>query len=333
GYVVAIPDPHHPQPGGSDLFIILDLGSGPVAELPLDIRFLDGWFQAASTRTAGFAVLNLSQLHPAVQTSYLIMMYISVFPIAISVRRTNVYEEKALGLYGSGGDNEEHNGSGFSYVGAHLRRQLSFDLWYIFIGYFILTISEGPRLINNDFSMFAVLFEVVSAYGTVGLSLGYTGINASLCSQFTVVGKLVMIAMQIRGRHRGLPYGLDRAILLPSEHLNRKEAEDAEAKLQRRMSATSLVPDRGANLTRGRSRSVDRPNMLTQFLHPGPAYPTVSHTLSKSRSMARSERSVGMGTYDSIRRTTTEPPSDENDSVTKDVPGPRRASTQPTSTH
>ncbi|KAK7938066.1 potassium transport protein TRK1/TRK2 [Apiospora aurea] len=314
-------------------FIILDLGSGPVAELPLDIRFLDGWFQAASTRTAGFAVLNLSQLHPAVQTSYLIMMYISVFPIAISVRRTNVYEEKALGLYGSGGDNEEQNGSGFSYVGAHLRRQLSFDLWYIFIGYFILTISEGPRLINNDFSMFAVLFEVVSAYGTVGLSLGYTGINASLCSQFTVVGKLVMIAMQIRGRHRGLPYGLDRAILLPSEHLNRKEAEDAEAKLQRRMSATSLVPDRGANLTRGRSRSVDRPNMLTQFLHPGPAYPTVSHTLSKSRSMARSERSVGMGTYDSIRRTTTEPPSDENDSVTKGVPGPRRASTQPASTH
>ncbi|KAK8076415.1 hypothetical protein PG994_003687 [Apiospora phragmitis] len=231
-------------------FIILDLGSGVIATLPLDIRFLDGWFQAASTRTAGFAVLNLSQLHPAVQTSYLIMMYISVFPIAISVRRTNVYEEKALGLYGSSGESEEQAGSGFSYVGAHLRRQLSFDLWYIFIGYFILTITEGPRLINNDFSMFAVLFEVVSAYGTVGLSLGYTGVNASLCSQFTVVGKLVMIAMQIRGRHRGLPYGLDRAILLPSEHLNRKEAEDAEVKLQRRMSATSLVPDRGANLTR-----------------------------------------------------------------------------------
>ncbi|KAK8108612.1 hypothetical protein PG984_014413 [Apiospora sp. TS-2023a] len=317
-------------------FIILDLGSGPVAMLPLDIRFLDGWFQAASTRTAGFAVLNLSQLHPAVQTSYLIMMYISVFPIAISVRRTNVYEEKALGLYGSSGENEEQNGSGFSYVGAHLRRQLSFDLWYIFIGYFILTISEGPRLINNDFSMFAVLFEVVSAYGTVGLSLGYTGINASLCSQFTVVGKLVMIAMQIRGRHRGLPYGLDRAILLPSEHLNRKEAEDAEVKLQRRMSATSLVPDRGANLTRGRSRSVDRPNMLTQFLHPGPTYPTVSHSLSKSRSMARSERSVGMGTmgtYDSFRRTTTEPASDENDSVNKEPQGPKRASTQPAPTH
>ena len=27
------------------------------------------------------------------------MMYISVFPVAISVRRTNVYEEKSLGIY------------------------------------------------------------------------------------------------------------------------------------------------------------------------------------------------------------------------------------------
>lgn len=27
------------------------------------------------------------------------MMYISVFPVAISIRRTNVYEEKSLGIY------------------------------------------------------------------------------------------------------------------------------------------------------------------------------------------------------------------------------------------
>lgn len=33
------------------------------------------------------------------QVSYLIMMYISVLPIAISVRRTNVYEEQSLGVY------------------------------------------------------------------------------------------------------------------------------------------------------------------------------------------------------------------------------------------
>ena len=60
--------------------------------------------------------------------------------------------------------------------------------------------------------MFSILFEIVSAYGNVGMSLGYPNVNASFSSQFNTVSKLVVIAMQIRGRHRGLPYELDRAV-------------------------------------------------------------------------------------------------------------------------
>jgi hypothetical protein len=241
---------------------------------------LDGIFQAASTRTAGFSCVNLAVLHPGVQVSYMIMMYISVFPIAISVRRTNVYEEKSLGVW-SDNDVDDQHASDLSYVGAHLRRQLSFDLWYIFIGFFILSISEGGRLMTNDFSMFSVLFEVVSAYGTVGMSLGYTNVNASLSSQFTVVGKLVIIAMMIRGRHRGLPYGLDRAILLPGEEYKR-EAEEADGEaagsraLMRRNSqmSTGTGGGRGTSImSRGRTFTMERKNnnLLTSFLHPGPS--------------------------------------------------------------
>lgn len=261
-------------------------------------KVLDGLFQAASTRTAGFSCVNLAYLHPAVQTSYLIMMYISVFPIAISVRRTNVYEEKSLGIYQEVTEDDENaHVSSFSYVGAHLRRQLSFDLWFIFIGFFILSISEGSRLQSNDFTMFAVLFEIVSAYGTVGMSLGYSTVDASLSSQFSVVGKLLIIAMQIRGRHRGLPYGLDRAVLLPNESRFRKDAGmSGGATMPRRSSAMSMGTD-GRSLARDRSRSMDNrmdrvtsnrgldrvssnrldrsnSNILTQFLHPGP---TVQH--------------------------------------------------------
>lgn len=215
---------------GIDLifFIILDLNDPTVTQLPGGIRFLDGLFQAASTRTAGFAVVNLAELHPAIQVSYLIMMYISVFPIAISMRRTNVYEEKSLGIYSSQSE-EEGDEKEASYVGAHLRRQLSFDLWYVFLGMFIIAIVEGNRLENTNeyaFTLFSVLFEIVSAYGTVGLSLGYPTANSSFSGQFRPLSKLVIIAMQIRGRHRGLPYELDRAILLPSESLQEKEAKE-----------------------------------------------------------------------------------------------------------
>jgi len=223
-----------------------------VTSVPSGFRVLDGLFQAASTRTAGFAVVNLAALHPGIQVSYLIMMYISVFPIAISVRRTNVYEEKSLGIYGSK-DEEVEDEKQPSYVGAHLRRQLSFDLWYVFLGFFIIALAEGSRLQStNDyaFTMFSVLFEIVSAYGTVGLSLGYPNIDASLSAEFTVISKLVIIAMQIRGRHRGLPYELDRAILLPSESLHKKEDQDAVQRMQRRNSNLSALEAGGQGLSR-----------------------------------------------------------------------------------
>ncbi len=211
------------------------------------IRVLDGFFQAASTRTAGFSVVSLAALHPGIQVSYLIMMYISIFPIAISVRRTNVYEEKSLGIYGSKAE-EDEDGKEPSYVGAHLRRQLSFDLWYIFTGLFIIALAEGRRIENtNDyaFTMFSVLFEIVSAYGTVGLSLGYPDTDPSFSAQFTVLSKLIIIAMQIRGRHRGLPYELDRAIMLPSESLHKKEDQDAMQRIARRNSNLSALEDGG----------------------------------------------------------------------------------------
>jgi Trk-type K+ transport system membrane component len=235
---------------GVDLifFIILDLNDPVVTALSPGIRFIDGLFQASSTRTAGFAVVNLAQLHPAIQVSYLIMMYISAFPIAISMRRTNVYEEKSLGIYGTKSEEEEDENEP-SYIGAHVRKQLSFDLWYIFMGMFIIAIVEGARLQNSNeyaFTLFSVLFEIVSAYGTVGLSLGYPTINASFSAEFHVLSKLVIIAMQIRGRHRGLPYELDRAILLPSESLHENEKREGQRILARRrssvlMSETSAV--------------------------------------------------------------------------------------------
>jgi hypothetical protein len=114
---------------------------------------------------------------------------------------------------------------------------------------FIIAIVEGPQLQNTNqyaFTLFSVLFEIVSAYGTVGLSLGYPNINASFSAEFHVLSKLVIIAMQIRGRHRGLPYELDRAILLPSESLHENEKKEGQRILARRrssliMSETSAV--------------------------------------------------------------------------------------------
>ncbi|KAK6523752.1 low affinity potassium transporter [Arthrobotrys megalospora] len=242
------------------LFIVLDLNNPDITSMSVNYRILDAYFQAVSTRTAGFSVVNLANLHPAVQVSYLIMMYISVFPIAISVRKTNVYEERSLGIYA---DHEENdNPNDHSFVGAHLRKQLSFDLWYVFLGLFAITIAEGSRISNRSdyaFTQFTCLFEVISAYGTVGLSLGYPDVNTSFSGQFTTFSKIVIMAMMVRGRHRGLPYELDRAILLPSESLQQKEEEDAALRLQRRID-TQERAERRSLKPMSRGPSVDNTN-------------------------------------------------------------------------
>lgn len=279
---------------GIDLifFVILDLKDPTVTALPPGFRFLDGLFQAAATRTAGFAVVNIAELHPAIQVSYLIMMYISVFPIAISMRQTNVYEEKSLGVWSD--DDED---SDKSFLGTHLRRQLSFDLWFVFLGFFLIAIIEGTRLENtNDFAftLFSVLFEIVSAYGTVGLSLGYPDINASFSSEMKPLSKLIIIAMQLRGRHRGLPYALDRAILLPSESLHKKEEEDATRRARRGSNVADLndtavgrVP---TNITRRNSAATVDGGVPARKIRPTQVRRFLSGALSAGPSIPRQKK-------------------------------------------
>ncbi|KAI5948642.1 TRK1 [Candida theae] len=232
---------------GFDLvvFCILDVNSDMFDGVPKGYRVLNGLFQAFCTRTVGFSIVDLSSLHSATQVSYMLMMYVSVLPIAISVRRTNVYEEQSLGVYTKDEEGDENTPTNF--VGAHLRNQLSYDLWYIFLGLFIICIAEGKKLQQMEFrfSEFAILFEIISAYGTVGMSLGYPGVNTSLSGEFNVVSKLVIIAMMIRGRHRGLPYAIDRAILLPNAQMNRHDEVQERHAMNR-----SYSDERGTALER-----------------------------------------------------------------------------------
>jgi len=204
------------------LIIVLDLHNPEVTVLPVGNRILAALFQAASARHTGTATFVLSEVAPGVQFSLLVMMYISVFPIAIAIRASNTYEERSLGIYEKDEEEEDEGASGTTYLLKHMQNQLSFDLWYVFLGIFCIAVAEAERikdLADPAFNMFAIFFEVTSAYANVGLSLGYPDVNVSLCGTFNTFSKIVICIMMIRGRHRGLPYRLDRAIMLPDEHL------------------------------------------------------------------------------------------------------------------
>ncbi|CAM1507526.1 Fc.00g071670.m01.CDS01 [Cosmosporella sp. VM-42] len=148
------------------LIIVLDLDNESVARLPAGPRVAAAIFQSVSSRHTGTASFNLADVNPAVQFSLLVMMYISIFPIAMSIRTSNTYEERSLGIF-----KDDENGSydeqkGARYLKTHLQNQLSFDLWYMFLGIFCICIAESSHIMDDKdpaFAVFPIFFEVVSA--------------------------------------------------------------------------------------------------------------------------------------------------------------------------
>jgi Trk-type K+ transport system membrane component len=143
------------------LIIVLDLDNPAVNVLSTGTRIVAAIFQAANSRHTGAATFNLADVNPAVQFSLVVMMYIAAFPIAISIRASNTYEEKSLGIYVD--DDEIDEKDGRSYVMTHIRNQLSFDLWYIFLGVFCITIAESGKIADTSIPVsYLLLFPLPS---------------------------------------------------------------------------------------------------------------------------------------------------------------------------
>ncbi|CCL99455.1 uncharacterized protein FIBRA_01473 [Fibroporia radiculosa] len=215
--------------------LVLNINNPEIDSIPTGVRVINALLAAAAVRSSGFQSIAVSSLAPAVQVLDVILMYITIYPIALSVRSTNVYEERALGIYKHRDREDEyildeaHWNAGQEsrvaiwgrYLLRHARKQLSFDMWWLALSLFLLCIIERTPLAATYnavwFNIWSLIFELVSAYGTVGLSLGIPYANYSFSGALHTLSKLILCAVMIRGRHRGLPVALDRAVLLPRE--------------------------------------------------------------------------------------------------------------------
>ena len=242
-------------------FEILNIGNSTVTSLSRGTRALDGLFQALAVRSGGFYVVSISGLRIALLILYVIMMYISVYPVVITMRNSNVYEERSLGIYADDPNKEQaEEASGrpgiFNrikrtmtdktnstettghFVRQQLRGQLAHDLWWIVLAVLFITLTETSNFERDPvtYSVFNILFEVVSAYGCVGISVGLPNAAYSFCGGWHKFSKLILCAVMLRGRHRGLPVAIDRAVLLPGDHLAAAEEEDAQIRRDRSVS-------------------------------------------------------------------------------------------------
>lgn len=147
------------------LIVALDPNNETLTVLPLGRRILAAIFQAASSRHTGTSTFNLATVNPAVQFSLLVMMYISVYPIAIAIRASNTYEERSLGIFPEEMKEYNEEGGVKSYVMTHLRNQLSFDLWYIFLGIFCICVAEAEKIMDTSQSVCFAFFNRSSSIG------------------------------------------------------------------------------------------------------------------------------------------------------------------------
>ncbi|MCJ1337526.1 hypothetical protein MMC09_002808 [Bachmanniomyces sp. S44760] len=261
-------------------FEVLNIGNNLITSLPRGVRVLDGLFQAVAVRSGGFYVVAVPNLRIGLLVLYVLMMYISVYPVVITMRNSNVYEERSLGIYADDPpvpDLEKSTNGAFSrsttlmktlrhrmpraktpptpptmhttqlnregtsrtyFVRQQLRGQLAHDLWWIVLAILFITITETSSFERDpvDYSVFNIIFEVISAYGCVGISVGLPNVAYSFCGGWHTLSKLILCAVMIRGRHRGLPVAIDKAVLLPEDTLGVAEEEDAQLRLEGTMS-------------------------------------------------------------------------------------------------
>ncbi|KAG0163677.1 low affinity potassium transporter [Apophysomyces sp. BC1015] len=235
-------------------FLVLNYWLPVLEDLSWGERFLDACFQSVSTRNAAFTVVNLMSLNPGSQIVYIVAMYISVYPVTISMRNSNVYQERALGIYRTDDndfdDNRSLAGPGLTlkryptmnsvmtssrkvlkrpdfFVITQVQRQLTTEICWLILGVIIICIIEANAILEpSPITIWSVLYECVSAFGNVGASLGYPDTFVSQSAEYHTLSKLVIILLMCRGRHRGLPAAIDRAVLLPSEQLEQQDVQE-----------------------------------------------------------------------------------------------------------
>lgn len=151
------------------------------------------------------------------------MFFIAVMPIVVIIRMTNESRRRAMNVGSSSPSSwRGYNGQ----AGFCIQQQMSFDLWFIFLGVFIICWIESEFIEDKTaFSLFPVLFECVSAYTNVGLSLGTSGVNTSLSRDLHPASKVFLCVLMWRGRHRVLADNGDPTVRLPSDRLPEREDE------------------------------------------------------------------------------------------------------------
>lgn len=173
------------------LFFIFEYhNSGTMGDFSLGGKIQASLFQSVTTRTAGFASVDQGQLTNASSLLTMILMFIGGSPAGTAggMKTTTIAVLLSTVFCMA---------KGYNYPGMFHRKitmeNIKSALCTVVLGLFTMLTSCICLMAVEDASFLDILFEVVSALGTAGLSRGITG---DLC----IFSKLVLVVTMYIGR-------------------------------------------------------------------------------------------------------------------------------------
>lgn len=168
--------------GGTFFIMLTQIGGS-------ETSWLNAFFTAVSSRTAGFASVNMGALNHATILFVIVLMFIGGSPSSTAggIKTTTFYTlVKSVTGYATGSEITTHKRA----IGLE-SRQKAFLLLFIAIS----TVITGTALILvfDNLAIGDVLFEVTSAMSNVGFSLGIT-------TSFSLGSKIVLVLVMFAGR-------------------------------------------------------------------------------------------------------------------------------------
>lgn len=176
---------------GMILFFVLEYtNNGTIGNMSLPEKIMASFFQSVTTRTAGFNTVPMGNLRSSSIFLFCILMFIGASPGStgggIKTTTIGVLIVYVISIV----KNRQHT--------TLFNRRIDWEVMNKAIAILIISIMYIATVIMimlavENFSSEAVIFEVVSAFGTVGLSVGIT-------PELSVISKILIICTMFLGR-------------------------------------------------------------------------------------------------------------------------------------
>jgi trk system potassium uptake protein TrkH len=160
-------------------------------------KLLAAWFQAVTPRTAGFNTISIGEMTAPALFLTIVLMFIGASPGGTGGGvKTTTFGVMVMAIWSTIRNRADVTVFHRRIVPEVIARAFAISL----IAFLGVNLVAGALLVAEGASLLPTMYETVSAFGTVGLSMGAPGSVLSLSGIFGTGGKLLIMLMMFMGR-------------------------------------------------------------------------------------------------------------------------------------